>query len=1031
MSLKDLLVRIEKDQQFLNLLKELKRPPYINSVSLRSSIRPFVLSAIADMLHAPVLIITSRPGETEDLYENISAFLKERAFLFPGLDVIPGEDIGPDKVIVGQRSNIVDLLYSSHPMAVILSQTTFEEGVGFLKVEDFKPLTIREGKEIDFDMLLKGLVGLGYERVYMVEKKGEFSVRGGIVDIYPVTDDEPVRLELLGDTVEQMKTFSLVTQRSVKKITTATIYNTVETHRKGRTKTLADFLPQEGRIILDASGTGGEETPFFKPRPHPVFTKAGSLTDFEFLKKHLRHLDEEGFKTTLALDGKGQVERFSELIREWGITSSRIDLTDTVLQDGFILDEIKTAVMTDRDIFGLHRKKRQLKQSGRKTFFDLMDIKDGDLLVHIYHGIGVYRGLTQKEVDGIKRDYLVIEYAEGDKLYLPSDQMNLVQRYIGGEGVKPSIYRLGGRRWQSVKRKVKESAEVLAASLLELYAERKKAEGFAFSPDTPWQRELEDSFPYQETPDQAVSILDIKRDMEEIAPMDRLVCGDVGYGKTEVAIRAAFKAVMDGKQVAVLVPTTILADQHYLTFKERFQAFPIRLEVVSRLKTEKEQKVILEDAESGRVDVLIGTHRLLQPDIRFKDLGLIIVDEEQRFGVKHKEHLKELRKDVDVLSLSATPIPRTLNMAITGIRDMSIIDTPPEDRYPVSTYVGEYSDAIVANAIKRELSRGGQVFFVHNQIYSIGMFVEKLAELVPEARIALAHGRMPEKALEKVMMGFYAHQFDVLASTTIIESGLDVPNANTLIVDRSDKMGLAQLYQLRGRVGRADRRAFAYFLYAPGTVLSDTAFHRLETIAEMTELGSGFRIALRDLEIRGAGNILGKEQHGFVNDVGFELYADLLKEAVARLQGRPLPKRTDARINLPVDAYIAKDYIGDEALRVDAYKRISATSKKREVKDIADELEDRYGPLPDATRNLLDIAILKVVAIRLGINRISYEAGRIRLAPCRLSDRRAGKISEEYTGTRYRKEEHALYVKAAPSAQIVSLLTQMLCDIMT
>lgn len=1051
MNLKDLLVRIEKDQDFIDLQERReKKPPAHTTLRIHSSLRPYILAALAGKSGSPVLIVTLRPEAAESLQEDMMAFLGDRSYLFPGLDVVPGEDIEPDKAVVGQRNKILDLISSDAPVAVHMSFATFNEGIRPATREDFKPVTVRQGDDIDFDGFLKDLIRLGYERTYMVEKKGEFSVRGGIIDVFAVTEDDPVRLEMAGDTIEQLKAFSLVTQRSVRQVKQVNIYSAEEKRGKGTANRLLSLLPQnalivldgligvpahdealkvmKGRSLLDVTVIGAGETPVFNSRSHPVFAKPGGDTDLKLLRQYLKRLQDGGFRTTLALDGKGQVERFSEMVTDWGLQSAGIEIRESALREGFVLDSIKTAVITDRDIFGPHLKKRQLKQSGRKTFFDLMDIKDGDFLVHIYHGIGVYRGLAQKEVDGVKRDYLVIEYAESDRLYLPSDQMNLVQRYVGGEGVRPAVYRLGGRRWQRVKRKVKESAELLAARLLELYAARHDAEGFAFSSDTPWQRELEDSFPYQETPDQEVSIKDIKKDMEAPTPMDRLVCGDVGYGKTEVAIRAAFKAVMDGKQVAILVPTTILADQHFLTFKERFETFPIRVDVVSRLKTEKEQDAILNDCTLGRVDVLIGTHRLLQRDVSFKDLGLIVVDEEQRFGVKHKEYLKELRKDVDVLSLSATPIPRTLNMAITGIRDMSVIDTPPEDRYPVSTFVGEYSDAIITNAIKRELARGGQVFFVHNQIFSIKAVAERLKTLVPEARIAVAHGQMPEKALENVMMGFYDHEFDVLASTTIVESGLDVPNANTLIVDRADKMGLAQLYQLRGRVGRADRRAFAYFLYVPGTALSDTAFHRLETIAEMTELGSGFRIALRDLEIRGAGNVLGREQHGFVNDVGFELYADLLKEAVARLKGKPLPKRPDTRINLPVDAYISKEYIGDEALRVDAYKRISLASSKREVKDIANELEDRYGRLPDPVRNLLDVAVIKVLANKLGINRVSYETGRIRLAPCHFTQQRVSRLAANYQGVKYKEDERALYVRSPASVQALSFLTQILSE---
>ncbi|MDI6871893.1 MAG: transcription-repair coupling factor [Bacillota bacterium] len=630
--------------------------------------------------------------------------------------------------------------------------------------------------------------------------------------------------------------------------------------------------------------------------------------------------------------------------------------------------------LSELELYGRpHRRRlRPVEEGVRIASFT--ELKVGDYVVHTTHGIGQYLGVETLEVQGVHRDYLVIRYAGEDRLYVPTDQVNLVQKYLGVEGVAPKLYKLGGAEWSRVKARVKESVRELADSLLKLYAAREAQPGHAFAPDTVWQKELEDSFPYEETPDQLRAIQEVKADMERPRPMDRLVCGDVGYGKTEVAVRAAFKAVMDGRQVAVLVPTTILAQQHYTTFTERFGSFPVKVAVLSRFQTPKEAEEILKQVREGGVDVLIGTHRILQSDVQFHRLGLVVVDEEQRFGVRQKERLKELRKNVDVVTLTATPIPRTMHMALAGVRDMSVIETPPEGRYPIRTYVLEYSDQAVREAVLREIGREGQVYYVYNHVRSIDREAVRLSQLIPEARIAVAHGQMPEGRLEEVMLDFLNGEYDVLLCSTIIESGLDIPNVNTLIVYDADRFGLAQLYQLRGRVGRSNRVAYAYFTYRREKILTEEAEKRLGAIREFTELGSGFKIAMRDLEIRGAGNLLGPEQHGFVAAVGFELYCRLLEDAVKELKGQKEPELPEPTLDLAVDAYLPETYIPDARQKVEIYKKILAVRGEDEARELTDELIDRFGEPPGPVIALLRVARIKAVARRLHVQ--SVGAGR-------------------------------------------------------
>ncbi|MDK2820640.1 MAG: hypothetical protein PWP31_605 [Clostridia bacterium] len=655
---------------------------------------------------------------------------------------------------------------------------------------------------------------------------------------------------------------------------------------------------------------------------------------------------------------------------------------------GFSWPEMKINLISETEIFGQTKRSRQLKVAKKGTNINsFTDLKEGDYVVHVHHGIGQYLGLQQLDVGGVKKDYLLIQYAGKDRLYVPVDQVSLVQKYVASEGHVPRLYKLGGNEWNKVKNRVQEAVQAMAEELIELYAKRQTVSGHAFSPDTPWQQEFEQAFPYQETPDQLKAIAEVKRDMEKAKPMDRLLCGDVGYGKTEVALRAAFKAVMDGKQVAVLVPTTILAQQHYKTFQARFTPFPVKVAVLSRFCSFKEQNSVIKSLKRGEVDVVIGTHRLLSGDIEFKDLGLLIIDEEQRFGVAHKEKLKQMRHNIDVLTMTATPIPRTLHMAIAGVRDMSLIETPPEDRFPVQTYVLEYNAEIIREAIRRELNRGGQVFIVHNRVHDIDRFASHIQKIVPEAKVGIGHGQMTEEQLERVMLDFIEARTDVLVSTTIVENGLDIQNANTLIVDESDNFGLSQLYQLRGRVGRSNRMAYAYFTYRPDKVLGEVAEKRLAAIREFTALGSGYKIALRDLQIRGAGNFLGPEQHGHMLAVGFNLYCQLLEEAVQKIKNQReenKPKEHQANsslgpIELSVDTFLSDEYIQETSLKMEIYHRLMAAKKLNEVEDIANEINDRYGSPPPAAQNLLILSRVRILAQEVGVFGVNQKNNEVKL----------------------------------------------------
>jgi transcription-repair coupling factor (superfamily II helicase) len=718
------------------------------------------------------------------------------------------------------------------------------------------------------------------------------------------------------------------------------------------------------------------------------------------LAEHLVRLQSDGYRVVVAAEGTGSATRLESVLKDEGVVG--LDIVVQPLERGFILPTIKLAVLAESDVTGRRRAHRRARPRKRATegFFD--DLKPGDYVVHHQHGVARYGGMVTRAIGGAERDYLLLEYRGGDKLYVPSDQIDAVRPYTGGE--TPTLHKLGGTDWGKTKARVRSAVREIAQELVVLYRRRVTSPGHAFGHDTPWQRELEEAFPYQETPDQLKAIEEVKVDMEEAIPMDRLVCGDVGFGKTEVALRAVFKAVQDGKQTAVLVPTTLLAQQHFSTFSDRFAGYPIRVEVLSRFLTNAQAKKVTDGIRDGSVDVVIGTHRLLSGDIEFKDLGLLVVDEEQRFGVSHKEAIKKLRTNVDVLTLTATPIPRTLEMSLTGIRDLTLLNTPPADRQPILTYVGEYDERAVAEAIRRELLREGQVFFVHNRVMDIDHVAAGIKELVPEARVAVAHGQMDEGTLEKVVLDFWEGLFDVLVCTTIIESGIDMPTVNTLIADRADLLGLGQLHQLRGRVGRAGMRAYAYLFFPPDRSLSEEAYERLKTIGEHTELGSGFKIAMRDLEIRGAGNLLGGDQSGHIAAVGYDLYVQMVSEAVAELKGEEPREPAEIKLDLPVDAHLPKEYVAREDLRLEAYRRLATVTTEAEVDDIRNEWVDRYGPPPAPALALLAVGRLRAECARIGIREIAVARDMARISPVRLRTSQTMRLQRRYPKAVYKED---------------------------
>lgn len=902
---------------------------------------------------------------------------------------------------------------------------------GMCSPEKFREsvITLKTGDDIDVAEIRSALVEMGYERADMTEVCGQFSMRGGIIDIFPPDLENPLRIDLFDTEIDSIKQFDPMTQRSVSQLEAVSVPPAVmpDAVNEETAGYLWEYISDDALIIADdwdricesrdladrdwtegADVEGREmaaevfadmytlaaalekraslvtlplkKTPKYIERlaanfsiscmPATVFN--GRMDNYA---GELKRLLKEGFSVTVACATAERQKSLADYAMREEI-SGNIDYREGYLPSGFYFTADMEAYISDNDIFRSVKKRKKKRKPSAKQIKAFTNLKKGDYVVHENHGIGRFIGIEPLVVEGVRKDYMTIQYAGKDMLYVPVEQMDLVQTYIGSGGAAPKINKLSSGDWKKTKARAKAAIAQMAEELVRLSAERTMEEGFSFSPDTPWQRQFEDMFPFQETDNQLRCIEEIKRDMELPWPMDRLLCGDVGFGKTEIAARAVFKCIMDGKQAAVLVPTTILANQHYHTFKDRFETFPCSVDMLCRFRNEKEQAKTIQGLEDGSVDVIIGTHRILSKDVKFKDLGLLVIDEEQRFGVQHKEAIKYLKKNVDVLTLSATPIPRTLHMSLSGIRKMSTLEEPPEDRYPVQTYVLEQDEKLIREIIMRELDRDGQVFILYNRVRGIYQVAEMIRQLVPEARVQAAHGQMNEKKLEDIMQSFMEHKFDVIVATTIIESGIDVPNANTLIILDADNFGLAQLYQLKGRVGRSNRAAYAYFMYQKNKVLSEIATKRLKAIREFTEFGSGFRIAMKDLEIRGAGNLLGTEQSGHMMQIGYELYCKLIDDAVRKLRGEKVKEEPlEVAIELKVQAYISSDYIADEKLKLDMYKRIAEIRTAEDMSDVTDELIDRFGDVPQATVSLMQVAYIQARCRNTGIKRVGIADG--------------------------------------------------------
>jgi len=1061
---------------------------------LAGSSRQVMIASLFAELNQPLFVMThnmfSAQKIAEDLAECVS---EEHVLLYPAQELMAAEAAVASPDILARRIEVLTKLASGYrgiivaPYAGIRRLLPVKETFTTFRIE------LKLGDTLPLEQFLKRMVELGYERVERVESKGEMSVRGGIVDFYPLTMASGVRIEWFDDEIDSIRTFDVNDQRSIEKFESMAIlpcreiladatrfasaaqgaYELLEaqmakmTDRKAKDlllegighdmerlregnhftglyqyisllyperHTLFDYLPKDTVLIVDEPGRlietakqlerdevdwvthslqEGKALPaltlsksyeslmhrkafptiysslFLRQVPQ---TQPQNIVNFmcramqnfhgqmNLLKSEMERWKKTGSKVLLLAAGEERMDRVLRVLGDYGIEPPQI--VNGNLQAGFEMPSLHLVVITEGEMFTQkQRKARKVdkKLENAERIKNYQELKVGDYVVHVNHGIGKYVGIGTLLVGGIHKDYLHILYAGGDKLSVPIDQIDLVQKYVGSEEKEPKVYKLGGAEWNRVKTKARSSVKDIADDLIKLYAQRQQAPGFAFTKDSVYQHEFESLFPYDETHDQLRAIEEIKDDMEKSQPMDRLLCGDVGYGKTEVAIRAAFKAAIDGKQVAVLVPTTILAQQHFETFKERFADFPFEIQVLSRFRSKKEQTDTIKGVKKGTIDIVIGTHRLLSQDIVFKDLGLLIVDEEQRFGVSHKEKLKRLKANVDVLTLTATPIPRTLHMSMLGVRDLSVIETPPENRFPVQTYVVEHSGALVREAIERELAREGQVYYLFNRVQGITQMADFISTLVPDAKVAVAHGQMGEQELEKTILDFLDGEFDVLVSTSIIETGVDIPNVNTLIVHDADKMGLSQLYQLRGRVGRSNRIAYAYFTYQRDKVLTEVAEKRLQSIKEFTELGSGFKIAMRDLAIRGAGNLLGAEQHGFIASVGFDLYSQMLAEEIAKqklmITGAPAetPEEFQMTVEIQLDAYLPSDYIYDSMQKIEIYKKVAAIRSLHSAADLYDELVDRFGDPPLAVQNLLAVARLKVYGAEYRIESLSQK----------------------------------------------------------
>ena len=1084
--LRDLLTHADDDPQTASLQRDGGR------AFVSQSLRPYLIAALLDHEpERPAIVVAGDDRAARDLAAGLRSWLAPRTIrYYPSRGVTYESHLAPPPHLVGLRIAALDSLLDDSADAapvVVVSAVALSE-----KVPDpaLRPhgFTLRMGDLLDLDETATDLVAAGYERVEQVEDRGQFAIRGGLLDVFPATEDRAVRADLFGDEIESLRWFSTFTQRSLgdaEEVEVAPAAELAPEHRElaeiaaledeADRPDIAELLPVEDfhpflALAPEAAAVilAGEEdvapaladhwqdvtAAFHDEDAHQLYLAPAVIEDalrdrgrirlssidqdqpFQFraqaadvaargireAEPELEKLHRSGYRTVVAFASRGEGERAAYnlgrlkvhwLSEDGAGQDGAITFARARLAVGFIAPQFHLAVIPDHRLFRRRRPAPGRPERRRGVLRSFADLRTGDIVVHEDHGIARFAGFDTKTVADVTRDYLYLEYAGSDRVFVPVDQLAKISRYVGAGGAHPPLSKLGGTRWDTIKARARRAAQELAGELLNLYAERKRRPGHEFPVDTDWQREFEDAFPYTETPDQRDAIEFVKADMESARPMDRLICGDVGYGKTEVALRAAFKAVQDGKQVMLLVPTTILAQQHYGTFTERLREYPVTIEHVSRFRPAPEQREAVARFSRGEVDILIGTHRLLSRDVRARDLGLLIVDEEQRFGVKQKELLRQLKLRVDVISMSATPIPRTLQMSLAGVRDISVIETPPEGRRPVKTYVGEYDEELVRRALVREHERGGQAFFLHNRVESIDETAERLRGLCPGMRFEVAHGQMEEKELEKRMLAFLRGDADVLVCTSIIESGIDIPQANTLIVERADAFGLAQLYQIRGRVGRSRERAYAYLLYPSAAALTGEAAQRLSALSDYTELGAGFKIAMRDLEIRGAGNLLGDEQSGHVAALGFELYMQMLDEAVAAAasDGGPEEDWEPVRLDVNVDAYVPADYIPYEQAKVDVHRRIAAAREVADLVLLREELEDRFGDVPEPLRNLISLQQARIKLGQAGATAVTFRGGRLAVTPIELDSVRAKKLRAEIPEALYESGKSQLSVR--------------------
>ena len=1042
------------------------------------------------------LILAEDERRAREIYEDYR-FYDRKVYSYPAKDLLFFQADIHGNLLIRQRMKVIKALLEEKELTVV---TSIDGCMDFLEsLEKIKEQLIHYESDstVDTEQLKNQLVSLGYERVGQVEMPGQFSVRGGIVDIYCLTEENPWRIELWGDEIDSIRSFDPESQRSLENLEELTIYPAVEHIGDKDMVSFLDYFPEERTIIfLDEPNRltekgGAVEEEYRQSRMHREEKGSRNLPEnwlcsfeqlqkelnkrncisvcalepkqagwkvrekfylevksvnaynnsFELLVKDLHQYKKQGYRIALLSGSRTRAERLAKDLQEEGLAAfygqdydreicpGEIMVVYGHAKKGFEYPLIKFAVMTESDIFGQEQKKKKKKKNyNGNRIQDFAELSIGDFVVHEKHGLGIYRGIEKVEVDRIVKDYIKIEYRGGSNLYILATQLDCLQKYSGADAAKtPKLNKLGTQEWNKTKSKVRGAVKNIAKELVELYAVRQEKEGYVCGPDTVWQKEFEEMFPYEETEDQLSAIEDAKRDMESTKIMDRLICGDVGYGKTEVALRAAFKEVQESRQVAYLAPTTILAQQIYNTFVQRMKEFPVRVELLCRFRTPAQQKKAIEDLKKGQVDVIIGTHRILSKDVQFKNLGLLIVDEEQRFGVTHKEKIKQLKKDVDVLTLTATPIPRTLHMSLIGIRDMSVLEEPPMDRMPIQTYVMEYDEETVREAINRELRRGGQVYYVYNRVTDIADVALRIAKLVPDARVDFAHGQMSERELENVMYSFVNGDIDVLVSTTIIETGLDISNVNTMIIHDSDRYGLSQLYQLRGRIGRSNRTAYAFLMYRQNMMLKETAEKRLAAIREYTDLGSGFKIAMRDLELRGAGNLLGAQQHGHMNAVGYDLYCKMLSEAVKEAKGIHTMEDFETSVDLNVDAYIPDSYISNEFQKLDIYKRIAGIETQQDYDDMLEELLDRFGEPGKAVLNLLAVAKLKAIAHQGYVTEIKQTGKTVRFTlyeKAKLNTEGFPALMQKYRrGLQFKNEQEPKFI-LEPQGNLILALTE-------